>query len=176
MIFAAATLYALGKTFFWPTMLGVVSEQTPKGGALTLNAISGIGMLAVGTLGFPFIGVLQTQEQQKALANSTAIVETMPSLVKNKKFTAVTDKKIYQILEYQTIDDQAVSKTIEALPKDQQKKASNLIKTTQNQSKQKALGKMAIFPAIMLVCYLALLLYFKLKGGYKPIELTSSNS
>ena len=51
MIFAAATLYALGKTFFWPTMLGVVSEQTPKGGALTLNAISGIGMLAVGVLG-----------------------------------------------------------------------------------------------------------------------------
>ena len=31
MIFLAATLYALGKTFFWPTMLGIVSEQTPKG-------------------------------------------------------------------------------------------------------------------------------------------------
>src|SRR5262249_5921613 len=51
MIFIAATLYGFGKTFFWPTMLGVVSEQMPKGGALTLNAISGIGMLAVGTLG-----------------------------------------------------------------------------------------------------------------------------
>ncbi|MDB4759524.1 MFS transporter, partial [Akkermansiaceae bacterium] len=45
LIFAAATLYALGKTFFWPTMLGIVSEQTPKGGALTLNSVSGIGML-----------------------------------------------------------------------------------------------------------------------------------
>ncbi|MCH8200814.1 MAG: hypothetical protein IIB85_02705 [Chloroflexi bacterium] len=43
VIFAAATLYALGKTFFWPTTLGVVSEQCPKGGALTLNAIAGIG-------------------------------------------------------------------------------------------------------------------------------------
>src|SRR5262249_20784527 len=48
MIFAAATLYGFGKTFFWPTMLGVVSEQMPKGGALTLNAIAGIGMLTVG--------------------------------------------------------------------------------------------------------------------------------
>ena len=33
MIFAAATLYGFGKTFFWPTMLGVVAEQYPKGGA-----------------------------------------------------------------------------------------------------------------------------------------------
>ena len=58
-IFAAATLYGFGKTFFWPTMLGITSEQCPKGGALTLNAISGIGMIAVGVLGFPFIGALQ---------------------------------------------------------------------------------------------------------------------
>jgi hypothetical protein len=27
MIFVAATLYAVGKSFFWPTMLGVVAEQ-----------------------------------------------------------------------------------------------------------------------------------------------------
>ena len=50
-IFIFATLYGFGKTFFWPTTLGVVSEQCPKGGALTLNAIAGIGMLAVGILG-----------------------------------------------------------------------------------------------------------------------------
>ena len=30
MIFIFATLYGFGKTFFWPTMLGVVSEQCPK--------------------------------------------------------------------------------------------------------------------------------------------------
>ena len=59
LIVAAATLYAFGKTFFWPTMLGVTSEQCPKGGSLSLNAISGIGMIAVGILGFPFIGQLQ---------------------------------------------------------------------------------------------------------------------
>ena len=51
----------MAKTFFWPTTLGVVSEQTPKGGALTLNAIAGIGMLSVGIIGGPFIGALQEQ-------------------------------------------------------------------------------------------------------------------
>jgi xylose isomerase len=39
MILVAATVYGVGKTFFWPTMLGVVSEQCPRGGALTLNMI-----------------------------------------------------------------------------------------------------------------------------------------
>jgi len=175
MIFAAATLYALGKTFFWPTMLGVVSEQTPKGGALTLNAISGIGMLAVGTLGFPYIGVLQTQEQQKALTNSAEIVETIPSLVKDGKFTAVTDKHIYEILEYQAIDDGLVAETIKTLPEDQQAKATELVKTTQNQSNQKALGKMAVFPAIMLACFVALFLFFRSKGGYKPVDLSAGD-
>ena len=43
-----ATLY--DQNILWPTTLGVVSEQCPKGGALTLNAIAGIGMLAVGIL------------------------------------------------------------------------------------------------------------------------------
>ena len=35
VVFVAATLYGLGKSFFWPTTLGVVSEQFPRGGALT---------------------------------------------------------------------------------------------------------------------------------------------
>ena len=37
MIFAAATIYGMGKSFFWPTTLGIVAEQFPKGGALTLT-------------------------------------------------------------------------------------------------------------------------------------------
>src|SRR5690606_26354236 len=30
-VFAAATCYGVGKTFFWPTTLGVVAEQCPRG-------------------------------------------------------------------------------------------------------------------------------------------------
>jgi MFS family permease len=175
VVFAAATIYALGKTFFWPTMLGVVSEQTPKGGALTLNAISGIGMLAVGTLGFPYIGVLQTQAQQEALANSPAIVEAIPELVKDGKFTALTDDSIYEILSYQAIDDAAVANTIAKLPAGKQGFVTELVNSTKEKSNQKALGKMAIFPVIMLVCYIALMFYFKSRGGYKPVSLEATN-
>lgn len=55
----AATVYALGKTFLWPTMLAVVSEQFPKGGAITIGAIGGVGMLSAGLLGGPGIGFEQ---------------------------------------------------------------------------------------------------------------------
>ena len=62
-------------------MLGVVSEQTPKGGALTLNAISGIGMLAVGTLGFPYIGTLQADRENVALVSNETVAKELPGLV-----------------------------------------------------------------------------------------------
>jgi len=55
-ILIAATIYAIGQAFFWPTTLGLVSERFPRGGALTLNAIAGVGLLGVGILGQPIIG------------------------------------------------------------------------------------------------------------------------
>src|SRR5499427_4681918 len=55
----AATIYGLGKTFYWPTMLGVISERFPKGGALALGFSGGVGMLAAGLLGGPGIGYKQ---------------------------------------------------------------------------------------------------------------------
>jgi hypothetical protein len=55
----AVTIYGLGKTFYWPTMLGVISERFPKGGALALGFSGGVGMLSAGILGGPMIGYKQ---------------------------------------------------------------------------------------------------------------------
>jgi fucose permease len=46
MLFATATVYALGVCFFWPTMLGTVSERFPSTGALGLAIMGGAGMLS----------------------------------------------------------------------------------------------------------------------------------
>jgi hypothetical protein len=59
MCVLAATVYALGKTFLWPTMLAVVSERFPKGGAITIGTVGGVGMLSAGLLGGPGIGFNQ---------------------------------------------------------------------------------------------------------------------
>jgi MFS family permease len=57
--FVVSTIYAIGKTFYWPTLLGVISERFPKGGALALGLSGGIGMLSAGLLGGPGIGYKQ---------------------------------------------------------------------------------------------------------------------
>jgi len=45
--FAAATVFGVGVCYFWPTMLGITSEQFPKGGALLLSVMGAIGNAAV---------------------------------------------------------------------------------------------------------------------------------
>ncbi|MDF3071353.1 MAG: Major Facilitator Superfamily protein [Polyangiaceae bacterium] len=55
MLFAAATVFAFGVCFFWPTMLGFVAENYPKTGALGLAIMGGAGMLSVSFV-LPVIG------------------------------------------------------------------------------------------------------------------------
>ncbi len=174
-IFVAATLYGFGKTFFWPTMLGVVSEQCPKGGALTLNAISGIGMLAVGTLGFPYIGALQADKEIAAIVASDS-GKSVEGLVSDGKLTTVTDKEIYEVIQYQAVDEAKMKAAIaEKVPAEEQEKVSQAIADLRSRSSQGALKDMAIFPTFMLICYIILIVYFKSKGGYKAQEIEGSS-
>jgi MFS family permease len=53
--FVAATIFGVGKTFFWPTMLGVTSERFPRGGALLLAIMGGAGNFAVAFI-LPLMG------------------------------------------------------------------------------------------------------------------------
>ena len=53
--FAAATVFGIGICFFWPTMLGFVSEYLPKTGALGLSIMGGAGMLSVSIV-LPVLG------------------------------------------------------------------------------------------------------------------------
>ena len=60
MTFAAATLFAAGVCFFWPTMLGYVSERFPKTGAMGLAFMGGAGMLSVSIV-LPVMGRIYDQ-------------------------------------------------------------------------------------------------------------------
>jgi MFS family permease len=55
MLFGAATVFAIGVCFFWPTMLGFVSETFPRTGALGLAIMGGAGMFSV-SLVLPVMG------------------------------------------------------------------------------------------------------------------------
>ena len=58
-MFFAATVYAVGKTFLWPTMLGVVGERFPKSATVAMALLGCVGMLSAGFLGGPGIGYKQ---------------------------------------------------------------------------------------------------------------------
>jgi len=153
MILAVATLYAFGKTFFWPTMLGVVAEQFPRGGALTLNTIAGLGMLAVGIIGSPLLGNVQDKEVDKELAaNHHAIHDRVMAAPRTSVFGT-----------YRPLDD---AKLAAASTEDQK-----AVTETKAAAKKNALKTVALFPVGMLAAYLLLLLYFSARGGYKPVEL-----
>lgn len=47
MIFVGALIFGAGVCYFWPCMLGFVSEYLPKTGAVGINLMGGAGMFAV---------------------------------------------------------------------------------------------------------------------------------
>lgn len=157
-IFLAATLYGVGKTFFWPTTLGVVSEQFPRGGALTLNAMGGMGMIAVGVLGNPLIGVVQDQSFERALAARDPALHQQVAGAAESKF----------LMTYRPVDKQKVA----ALPEGQQRAVADL----RNEVSQATLSKLAVLPLIMALCYFGLIFHYRLKGGYRPVELPAGGA
>lgn len=57
MTFVAAAVFAIGVTFFWPTMISFVAEYLPETGALGLSIMGGAGMFSV-SLVLPIMGNL----------------------------------------------------------------------------------------------------------------------
>ena len=53
--FIAAAVFAIGVCYFWPTMIGFVSENIPESGALGLSLMGGLGQLSA-AFGLPILG------------------------------------------------------------------------------------------------------------------------
>jgi MFS family permease len=157
MVLIAATVFGMGKTFFWPTMLGVVSERFPKGGALTLNITGGVGMIGAGVIGAVILGFFQdTTTDKKLLAydqqNNSAL---------HSKY--VTEEKRSIFGTYRAVDAARVN---DAPPQEKE-----TIVAVQEDAKKSALENVAWFPVVMFICYIILIFYFKSRGGYKAVQL-----
>ncbi len=159
-IIVAATVYGVGKTFFWPTMLGVVGERFPKGGALTMGAVGGVGMLSAGLLGAPGIGYTQDYFITRQLEQESP--ETYEEF-------ASDDKKSFLVFPATTgLDGQKVGeiqdkvKANETLTPEEE-----MVRDAVAYGGRMALKATAIVPATMAVGFLILVFYFMAKGGYK---------
>ncbi len=189
----ALTVYGLGKTFFWPTMLAVVSERFPKGGAVTLGVVGGVGMLSAGLLGGPGIGFKQDKYASEKLQElSPEAYDRYKADNENRFLTFKTNG--LDGTKVSTLGDEGEKLSGEmAILSETGRSDANLegLNTWWSDAKthaaedadpvdqatlhgsRMALKLTAIVPAIMAVCYLILIVYFKSIGGYKPLTIES---
>jgi MFS family permease len=69
-IFLAAVVFGIGVAFFWPCMIGFVSENLPRTGAVGLNLMGGAGMFAVSVYMMFMGGYYDTLTQKHLPAGS----------------------------------------------------------------------------------------------------------
>jgi MFS family permease len=197
-IVVAATIYGLGKTFLWPTMLGVVGERFPRGGALAMGLVGGVGMLSAGFFGGPGIGYKQ---DRNASAN---LQQTAPETY--ARYRAEGENRFLMFKPISGLDGAKVGVlTDKAGPgktlagdlervKAQGKEDKNLtalaawwqgaqqyvdvdkkpVEEAGVYGGRQALKLTALIPATMAVGYLLLVIYFRARGGYKAVHLDST--
>ncbi len=188
----AATIYGCGKTFLWPTMLAVVSERFPKGGAITIGAVGGVGMLSAGLLGGPGIGFKQDSHASAMLKeDNPAIYERYKAGNENKFLgfkTVGLDGAKVGVLEDA---GKELTRAGEILAMENKQDANHAVlaawwkdaAATSESDKGPVTaaslhgGRMALkltsyVPLLMALIYLLLILYFKATGGYKAIRVT----
>jgi MFS family permease len=157
----ALGIYALGKTFFWPTMLAVIGDRFPRSGAVAMSIMGGIGMLSAGLIGGPGLGYAKDRFTAESLKTSNAAVYEANKAASPSKFlflspvTAVDGSKL-----------EAAKKAGDKGTPEQKAIVSA------NQAGDRATLKADSFiPLTMAAIYLALLLYFKTIGGYRALKL-----
>lgn len=201
LVWGAVTIYALGKTFLWPTMLGVVGERFPRGGAVTMGLMGGIGMLSAGWLGVPGIGYKQDYFLADHLKNDLKADATFDryktaeeiSLYTLPKFYGIDQSKLQVALDpskdgpgtelkeriaiFEKLGILKDSKEMLGLQSWWETAKSFIgedkkpLDESQTYGGRMALRWTAVVPATMAVCYLLLILYFRATGGYKQEHL-----
>ncbi len=68
--FAAAGVFAVGICFFWPTMIGFVSENLPRSGPLGLSLMGAVGLLSTALI-MPYFGQIYEVQLSGAIPNGT---------------------------------------------------------------------------------------------------------
>lgn len=175
----ALTVYGIGKTFFWPTMLAVASDRFPRTGAVAISIMGGIGMMSAGLIGSPGLGYAKDRFAGEALQQSNPAVYEAYKAEKPSKFlvfaeaTGLDGKKFGDIstklgkLREDVVKAGGDPKTAV----DQLTPEERVVHEASIAGDRKTLKADSVIPAIMAVIYLLLLLYFKAIGGYKPVHI-----
>ena len=165
MALVALGIYAVGKTFFWPTMLAVVGDRYPRSGAVAMSIMGGIGMLSAGLIGGPGLGFGKDKYAAEALNASSPAVYAQVKAAEPSKFLG--------IWQATPIDGKKLAEAKEAKEKTDAHKA---IIAADQAGDRATLKADSYIPAAMAAIYLAILLYFKSIGGYRAVKIEEQNA
>ena len=164
----ALLVYAIGKTFFWPTMLAVVGDRFPATGAVAMSLMGGIGMMSAGLIGSPGLGYFKDRYASEELNKAdTALHAEWKDSEKQSSF-----------LMFDAVDPIDAKRLAEAKDAavDERTEAQATVVAADIEGNRRTLKVDSLIPAAMAVIYLFLIFYFRAKGGYKPVELADSKA
>jgi MFS family permease len=163
--FLALAVYAIGKTFFWPTMLAVASDRFPRTGAIAISIMGGIGMMSAGLIGSPGLGYAKDRFAGEALR------QTNPAAFEAYK---AAEPKGFLFFDKVNGFDGTKLGAAQAAPAAQRTPEQQAVVASSIAGDRKTLKADSFIPATMAVIYLVLLIYFKAIGGYKPVHLAGT--
>ena len=158
----ALTVYAVGKTFFWPTMLAVASDRFPRCGAVAISIMGGLGMMSAGLVGSPGLGYAKDRFSGEALANANPAIYA--------QYKAPTPSQWLFFKPVTSIDGQKLAAAT-AVASDKRTPAEQTVVDANITGNRQTLKVDSFIPATMALVYLLVLLYFKAIGGYRPVHI-----
>src|SRR5262245_46785207 len=167
----ALTVYGIGKTFFWPTMLAVASDRFPRTGAIAISLMGGIGMLSFGLIGSPGLGYFKDRFASEEVKKQNA------ELYAEYKATDKPSRFLF-FAPVEPIDGKKLGEVKAAILAEREGKGT----ATENQKTVQAADIRgdrrtfqvdSLIPAALAVIYLGLLVYFASIGGYKAVHIDS---
>jgi MFS family permease len=166
MALVALGIYAVGKTFFWPTMLAVVGDRFPHTGAVAMSIMGGIGMLSAGLIGGPGLGYAKDRFAGEELKKSDVALYQEYKAEKPSTFLNIPATAAFGL------DGKKLAEAKEAKEKTDSQKAVVL---ADQKGDRHTLKADSYIPMAMAIIYLLMLLYFKTIGGYKPLTVEEAS-
>jgi MFS family permease len=176
----AMGIYAVSKTFYWPTQLAVIGDRFPRTGAVAISMTAGIGMLSAGLIGSVGLGYAKDRFTGEALRQSDAPLFDQVKADKPGSFLFFGDafgldgkklgdasgrlaEKRKELKTAGVTDPKAAYEKVDT--------KDRAILEASIKGDRNTLVADAFIPAMMAVIYLGIMLYFKTIGGYKAVQI-----
>ncbi len=143
MAFTAVTVFAIGKTCLWPTLVGVTAERYPRGGSLLMAMLVAVAMVA-GGLASPMIGRIYDRHTIQHLPEEVAKV-----VVVDGRFSPAAVETLHVPEHWAAV------------------------RAAEKHGAAMTFRYLAAVPIVPFVIFVAFGLYHRARGGYRAVSISA---